>query len=149
MIFCLTVFSNVSKQRNRGCDFQYESFASEMAGREPRGHRCKKRSFKRLKCCNCASVRLISPYMSEKQSDCAQPALSAGLKPLFTMRGHKLAVSAVKCDSVFPATFTVPPLIIYKVMFASFSGSHLVRGFCFRRLRIKRCSYGTCLVASV
>ena len=107
------------------------------------------RTFKQLKCCSCVSVRAIAPYMSEKQSNYAQPALGAGLKPLFTMRGHKLAVSAVKCDAVFPATLTVPPLILHKAIIASFSGSHLVHGFCFRHLRIKRCSYGTCLVASV
>ena len=40
--------------------------------------------------------------MSSKQSDLSQPRLSAGLKPLFTMRGHKLAVSSVKYDSLLP-----------------------------------------------
>ena len=96
--------------------------------------------------------------MSSKQSDLSQPRLSAGLKPLFTMRGHKLAVSSVKYDLLLPyaphCTFFLAdvtmgvPICLHSSFNASVTGFRPVPDICFRLPLIKRCCYGTLRMAS-
>jgi hypothetical protein len=96
--------------------------------------------------------------MSSKQSDLSQPILSAGLKPLFTMRGHKLAVSSVKYDLLLPyapyCTFVLAdvtmgvPICLHLSFNASVTGFRHVPDICFRLPLIKRCCYGTLRMAN-